>query len=253
MASHHESEWIYSTVLTKKLKLTEINEAIHSIPSVPHPIELCVFVCGYAFNPVVFPLWLGMIHFLTQINKQNAILPEKMTDTFAQKWQGFLQSLTVSDASLINTVYYLVSVIVTLIFTELAKASCATTRPITSKIAISNENGNAPSKISSKWVRRYGSLVQSLKSKHSFPSGDCAQAMNLCIFLYRHIPISEPALRDGLMFAVFLPGVAFARVFYCCHWIEDTVGGIILAFSLHWLLIPFLGDKLIEITTGHML
>ena len=252
MTSHHESEWIYSTALTKKLKLTELNEAIHSIPSVSHPIEFCIFVCGYAFNPVIFPLWLGLIHFLTQNNIQNAIQAEKLADTFAEKWRGFLQSMSVGDASLMNTIYYFSSVIVTLVFTELGKASFATTRPTSPMTVINNQNGNSLSKSSVKWIRRYGPLVQSLKSKHSFPSGDCAQAMNLCMFLYRYIPVSEPSLRDGLLFGVFLPGVAFARVFYWCHWIEDTIGGALLALSLHWSLIPMLGDKLIDIKSGHL-
>ena len=100
------------------------------------------------------------------------------------------------------------------------------------------------------WRRRYGKLVASLKSKHSFPSGDCAQAMNLCMFLWRYVPgdhlmtvMGNDIPLDMLLFGIFLPGVAFARVFYRCHWIEDCIGGVLLSWTLHWILMPELRRK----------
>jgi membrane-associated phospholipid phosphatase len=235
----HESEWVYSTSLTRKLKLTELNDAIHSIPSVYHPVELFIFACGYAFNPVMFPIWLGLIHFWTQQSLQHGILTDKPSDAFAGKWRRFLQTKSIRNASMTNTALYFASVLVTLAFTELGKASFATTRP-----TINNHAGTSSEE--SKWIRRYGTLVSSLKSKHSFPSGDCAQAMNLCMFLYKYIPV-ESSLRDTILFGLFLPGVAFARVFYRCHWIEDTMGGAVLAALLHWLIVPIIGEKITNI------
>merc|ERR1739845_173751 len=82
----------------------------------------------------------------------------------------------------------------------------------------------------------------SLKSTHAFPSGDCAQAMNLCLFLWRYIPDNLRTMTGNgiplntILFGIFLPGVCFARVFYLCHWIEDCIGGILLSWTLHELL-----------------
>jgi membrane-associated phospholipid phosphatase len=234
----HESEWIYSTVLTKTLKLTKLNEAIHSISSVSHPIEIVLFACGYAFNPVMFPVWLGLIHVMSIRSLQSTVVGDS-SDIFAMRWRRFLQSHTIGDAALVNTLFYFVSVLVTLVVTELGKASFATTRPVSPQIDTQNGKTNK----GSQWIRIYGKLVQSLKSKHSFPSGDSAQAMNLCLFLYTYIP--ESSIRDLIVCGVFLPGVAFARVFYWCHWIEDCIGGFALATFLHWFLIPTIGDKVL--------
>ena len=164
--------------------------------------------------------------------------------------------------SMANTAFYFATVLVTLTFTELGKASFATTRPqlLSNRNSTISSNGNSKEgTITSAqikgWKRRYGELVSSLKSKHSFPSGDCAQAMNLCIFLSRYVPaihysivvgVLPIALRDMFLFGIFLPGVAFARVFYGCHWIEDCIGGILLSLVLHLLLIPMVGVKVLD-------
>lgn len=145
---------------------------------------------------------------------------------------------------MVNTALYLASVLITLAFTELGKASLATTRPRVPK------DGYDPQQ--RPWKRRFGKLVASLKSKHSFPSGDSAQAMNLCMFLRGYVPLDIGAvslsyrknLIDLSLFGIFLPGVAFARVFYRCHWIEDCMGGILLAAILHCTLIPAIASKI---------
>ena len=54
-SSNHEAEWLYSTAISHTL--SPLNKYIHNISSVPHPIELFIAFCGYAFNPVMFPLW----------------------------------------------------------------------------------------------------------------------------------------------------------------------------------------------------
>ena len=143
------------------------------------------------------------------------------------------------DGAVINTLVYISTVLVTLAFTEISKASFATTRP-----SIPYSQGQ--------WIRRYGKLIASLKSKHSFPSGDCAQAMNVCMFLYRYVPLGRMhgnALPISIfLFGAYLPGVAFARVFYRCHWIEDCIGGILLAWILNLTFIPTIANKIIQLS-----
>jgi membrane-associated phospholipid phosphatase len=232
---------------------------------VPHPIELFIFICGYAFNPVMFPLWLSLMYKLSLCSLRNSAVTTDQLSEFALKWRKYSQS-NMERAAIINTAVYFMSVLITLAITEVCKASFATTRPqsrilqdgSTCKQNHETNHGKRP-----QGIRRYGSLVSSLKSKHSFPSGDCAQATNLCMFLFRFVPAStliQPSgnapmlffnpIRDYLIFGVFLPGVAFARVFYWCHWVEDCIGGIILVLLLHWFLIPVMGEKLIEMGMG---
>lgn len=204
----HESEWIYSTFLSRG-RVFSLNKTILSLGGQPHIIEFIIFACGYAFNPVMLPVWSALIY------------------SIPSKKKPILQML-----------FYLASVLITLIFTELGKASFATTRP--EKLLLRKEVQPED--------RRYGSLVSSLKSKHSFPSGDCAQAMNVSLFLYRYTPVST---KVGL--ASFVVGVCFARIFYRCHWIEDCLGGVLLSFLLHHLLIPlvpyYLEDIIIQLLT----
>ena len=234
--THHESEWIYSTILSKQL--TPLNEYIHELPSVSHPTELFIASCGYAFNPVMFPLWPILIYALSYRGLSNTVVMSSSHEP--PKWQTeLLSSFKLEYAALVNTALYLSSVLITLIFTEIGKASFATSRPV-----IPTDGGYN----SQQWTRRYGKLVASLKSKHSFPSGDSAQAMNLCMFLFRYVPLGRVhgnALPITLMlFGTFLPGVAFARVFYRCHWIEDCIGGIALSYILHQILIPALATTI---------
>jgi membrane-associated phospholipid phosphatase len=224
-------------------------------------VEIFIFACGYAFNPAMFPWWLGGIHALSRYSLENGpITTYELSDMFWRRWREYLQSINTEKGALVNTAFYFASVLVTLVFTELGKASFATTRPqspMRNNRIKGNQNGNSNLNNNAQQYagkRRYGSLASSLKSKHSFPSGDCAQAMNLCMFLYRFVPVPSPrttllshSIRDYLMFGLFIPGVAFARVFYWCHWIEDCIGGALLAILLHWLLIPTIGETMIQI------
>ena len=229
MASHltsHDSEWIYSTFLSQKL--SPLNEFIHNISSVSPPIEIFIAACGYAFNPVMIPFWPLLIIQLTSRNKSDLV-----ASPYTPQQRGILNAAT-----------YLVSVLITLICTEIGKASFATTRPKPP------EDGYD----TNEWKRRYGKMVASLKSKHSFPSGDSAQAMNLCMFICTYVCIGsdKTSLVNVLLFGVFLPGVAFARVFYRCHWIEDCIGGILLSFVLHLTLIPAITERIryLELTAS---
>ena len=155
-----------------------------------------------------------------------------------------MKSFKPEHGALINTALYIVSVLITLAFTEMGKASFATTRPEIPPGGYNNSH---------LWRRRYGKLIASLKSKHSFPSGDCAQAMNLCMFLLRYVP-SGTIIQHGIainmfLFGIFLPGVAFARVFYRCHWMEDCLGGILLSIWI-WMWFPAIANRvMIELPT----
>lgn len=252
MNSHaHESEWVYSSTLSKKL-FTPLGEYIHQIPSVSHPIEFFLFLCGYAFNPAVFLFWPILIHGLSYNKRLTPLSPslsssgnpllETVTTTATtmtpfQKWQ--------EDFLMFNGGLYVLSVLVTLAFTEIGKASFATTRPRPPTAEEGCDNNNKLV-----WRRRYGKLVASLKSKHSFPSGDCAQAMNLCMFVWKYVPVDRITLMgndisiDWILFGIFLPGVAFARVFYLCHWVEDCIGGIMLSWVLQSSLMPVITQKI---------
>jgi len=219
---HHHEELVYSTFVTRGLHLTTINESIHNIRSISHPMEQLVFACGYAFNPVMFPLWPALIYGMTYWCLSS---PESLI----KYDHGIIQSLNTNYknrpeiGALLNTGLYVVSVVITLVFTEISKRWFASTRPSPPTPEI---------------LRRYGRLVASLKSKHSFPSGDVAQAVNLCMFISKHVPVGKPL--KILLFGLFVPGVAFARVFYRCHWIEDTVGAMALSYALHKVMIPFI-------------
>jgi len=235
MMTINQSEWIYSTFISSEL--LPINSYIHDIPSVPWLVEFFVASCGYAHNPVMFPMWPAIIYTLTDRGLSNTSI---MTSVHTpNKFQMDLMEL--DHGAVINTIFYILTVIITLLFTEISKASFATTRP-----SIPSQGQQQQ-----QWKRRYGKLIASLKSKHSFPSGDCAQAMNVCMFLYRYVPLGRihgNALPITLfLFGVYLPGVAFARVFYRCHWIEDCIGGILLSWILHFTLIPTIANKIIQL------
>mmetsp|Transcript_10331 Transcript_10331/g.14500 ORF Transcript_10331/g.14500 Transcript_10331/m.14500 type:complete len:261 (-) Transcript_10331:66-848(-) len=246
----HESEWIYSTVLSRISNLRQINHSIHHLARVPHIVEFPIFLCGYAFNPVIVPFWMALVYQLTMSPSSSITNDYKTTTTIIPLQQ---------QQPVKYTIFYLSSVLLVLIFTEISKSSFATTRPEKLLVAEGTKHNL------SLFLRRYGSLVSSLKSKHSFPSGDCAQAANVCLFLYRYVPVVSflsstttttqtnddgggvEQLRDIFLFGLFLPGVCFARVFYRCHWIEDCFGGIILSSILHWLLIPHLKDVIFHL------
>jgi membrane-associated phospholipid phosphatase len=217
----HQAELVYSTPLSSGFGLHSANKFIHSIQSLPYPLELLVFLFGYAFNPVSIVPWMAVLT-MTGAIPSSPKLQSKATSLY------------------FAPLFYLATVLVTLIATEGCKFSFRATRP----------EGILSLEFRQSKLRRFGTLVASLKSKHSFPSGDSAQGQNLVLFWYYYIC---PQLKDQLdersilllhlfAFGVFYPGVAFARVFYHCHWIEDTLAGGLLAFILHQLVIPTVSD-----------
>ena len=220
----HQAELVYSTAFSSTLRLHAANEYIHSIPSLPYPLEVVVFLFGYAFNPVSIAPWMALM-------AMTGAVPASSSPTS----NFFFAPL-----------FYLATVLVTLIGTEACKFSFRATRP---------EAVLSPEFRLSK-LRRFGALVASLKSKHSFPSGDSAQAQNAVLFWYFYVaPLWQDKLDDRTMmllhflaFGVFYPGVAFARVFYHCHWIEDTLAGALLAVLLHRTIIPIVSNFVWTVT-----
>merc|ERR1711879_48083 len=76
-----------------------------------------------------------------------------------------------------------------------------------------------------KSVRRHFRGPSKLKSTYSMPSGDAAQAATFVWFLLLFVP--EVPIPVSVLI-IFWIGVCFARVFYLCHYIEDTcVGGLV--------------------------
>lgn len=255
--AQHESEWIYSTILTRQLKLSSLNDYIHQIPQVPLIVELYIFLCGYAFNPIMVPLWLGLVNVVTSTELSDAVAAKFSGTTINEQWGKLLLTIDSNKRGHMNMVFYLATVLVTLLFTELGKASFATTRPKIPTSGYATIMSADDKNNSIKWKRRFGSLVASLKSKHSFPSGDSSQAMNLCLFFLRYVPTTSSKVitlgshaipvRDIALFLMFLPGVVFARVFYLCHWIEDCIGGVSLSLLIHWLVIPIVRENLVDL------
>lgn len=253
--AQHESEWIYSTILTRQLNLSLLNDYIHQIPHVPLIVELYIFMCGYAFNPTMVPFWLGLVNVLTSTGISDNAAAKFSGTTINEQWGKLLLSIDSDKRGHMNMVFYLATVLVTLLFTELGKASFATTRPKIPTSGYATIMSADDKQHSVKWKRRFGSLVASLKSKHSFPSGDSSQAMNLCLFFLKYVPTTTSTVmtlgsyaipvRDIVLFSLFLPGVVFARVFYLCHWIEDCIGGVSLSLLIHWLIIPMLRDYIV--------
>ena len=234
----HKAEKIYSSPFSAVFKLHGINKFIHSIDHLPKLAEFCVFLLGYAFNPVSIPLLLVAA---TAMGAAPASLIKLAKNNNLQQ-----HSSDTIIPLLFAPIFYLSTVLVTLVATELCKASFRASRPesILSKDFLSSK------------VRRYGSLVASLKSKHSFPSGDSAQAANAVLWLSCYA-IPSWAMKNNsniiinattafaircFAFGVFYPGVAFARIFYHCHWIEDCLGGAVLAGFLHATIMPLLAD-----------
>ena len=240
----HDSEWVYSSTISLRL-LSPLSEYIHDLPSLPLPAELCIAACGYAFNPVLFPCWLALVYassiFFVCERRQLLSSNEYLSKNDGARYHHRIMALN-------NAVLYVVSVLTTLLVTEICKAIFATTRP--SKPQSSSQYYNR---------RKYEHLITSLKSKHSFPSGDTAQAMNLCMILCRYVipsscdsssstaAVGMPlinSIMNVFLFGMFLPGVAFARVYYRCHWIEDCLGGMLLSLILHSTLIPIIESRM---------
>jgi len=202
------------------------------------------------------PFWLGLVNVLTSTGLSDTAAAKFSGTAINEQWGKMLLTIDSNKRGHVNMMFYLSTVLVTLLFTELGKASFATTRPKIPSTGYATIMSADDKNNSIKWKRRFGSLVASLKSKHSFPSGDSSQAMNLCLFFLRYVPTTSKVItlenhtfsvRDIALFSMFLPGVVFARVFYLCHWIEDCIGGVSLSLLIHKLIIPIVRENLVDL------
>ena len=78
--------------------------------------------------------------------------------------------------------------------------------------------------------RRYN--VRDRETNCSMPSGDSMQAANFAIIFYCYY---------GKIFGFFLIfPVMLSRIFFCCHYIMDTIVGVIIGFIVSFSLFNFL-------------
>jgi len=245
----HTKEFVYSTPLSTLLGLHRGNRYIHSLKSLPLPLEWLVFLLGYAFNPVVIPFWLGWIAWIgakpDETRLRTMLMMQSDANETTRPTDDDLQRLVFPP------IFYLSTVLITVAGTELLKALFQASRPET---VLSKDFLRST-------LRPYGKRVASLKSKHSFPSGDSAQAANMVLFLSRYVwdqysittnatlPIFTALLQ--VLVLAFYPGVAFARVYYHCHWIEDTIGGGLLALGLHHFIVPQMSVTIWQLLEMH--
>ena len=74
--------------------------------------------------------------------------------------------------------------------------------------------------------------VRDREKNCSMPSGDSMQAANFSIIFYCYF---------GKIFGFFLIiPVMISRIFFCCHYIMDTIVGVIIGFSVSLCLFNFL-------------
>ena len=81
--------------------------------------------------------------------------------------------------------------------------------------------------------------LRSLESNKSFPSGDTAQAalhMSLVMAHFKHFFMM---MGGPLGIAQFVMMVAFARVYFHCHYVGDTIGGALTGTTVASLLVKF--------------
>jgi membrane-associated phospholipid phosphatase len=87
--------------------------------------------------------------------------------------------------------------------------------------------------------------LRKLESNNAMPSGDTAQSALWAGFIWIHF--NYPPI-----FLFIIPLVAFARVYYMCHWIGDTMIGALfgLSFALvSQITAPMFGDLITVMST----
>eukprot|EP00391_Amoebophrya_sp_Ameob2_P002046 CAMPEP_0179002038 /NCGR_PEP_ID=MMETSP0795-20121207/11746_1 /TAXON_ID=88552 /ORGANISM="Amoebophrya sp., Strain Ameob2" /LENGTH=398 /DNA_ID=CAMNT_0020695583 /DNA_START=87 /DNA_END=1284 /DNA_ORIENTATION=- len=118
--------------------------------------------------------------------------------------------------------WYILTALMTLLVTEILKFCFRSPRPDYNSYATqcSLLAPRQPLKRRQYWGRHFKS-PNLYHTRYAFPSGDTAQAANFGLFMFVF-----GGYVSGI--CVLLPLVAFARVFYVCHWIEDTIGGCLV-------------------------
>eukprot|EP00392_Amoebophrya_sp_AT5.2_P017567 g17944.t1 len=142
--------------------------------------------------------------------------------------------------------WYILTALMTLLVTEILKFCFRSPRPDYNFYATQCSSPASQHLKRHQYWRRHFKFPNLYKSRYSFPSGDTAQAANFGLFMFVF-----GGYVSGMY--VLLPLVAFARVFYVCHWIEDTIGGCLLGTLTQYFMYLYLvetsaGDRLIYLT-----
>ena len=61
------------------------------------------------------------------------------------------------------------------------------------------------------------------------PSGDSIQSANFAVLILFYL--------GNFTGFILIPFVMFARIFYFCHYIMDTVIGVLIGLSVSWILV----------------
>ena len=86
----------------------------------------------------------------------------------------------------------------------------------------------------SRGLSKHFNLRKAQKNAPSFPSGDCIQAAHYFMML---------ALLFHNNWLLLFPLItAYGRVYYCCHWIGDTIAGLVLGALLAILAMNFISQ-----------
>ncbi|CAD7942508.1 unnamed protein product [Amoebophrya sp. A120] len=254
--------------------LQRTNAAVHSFRGFRQWVqEVPLFLAGVAFNPVFFVWSLCLVYLLFDLKVEK---PESINNVptgdhssssyaawtgrygraiYRDFWtggdpahDGAMTNISPQAAQmryLLNGAFvgghfyrwYMLTSLVTLIVTECLKFSFRSPRPdynwyVGGAGSSSGKRSPIASLASSGW-RRHFKFPNLYKSKYSFPSGDTTQAANFGFFL---------CVFGGYVSGMYLllPMVAFARVFYVCHWIEDTIAGSIVGLLVQYTMYLYL-------------
>ena len=66
--------------------------------------------------------------------------------------------------------------------------------------------------------------LRGAENNHSMPSGDSLQAANFSVIFHCYFGIK--------LFFLFIPFVMFARIYYFCHFIGDTIIGVLMGLMI---------------------
>mmetsp|Transcript_25420 Transcript_25420/g.28230 ORF Transcript_25420/g.28230 Transcript_25420/m.28230 type:complete len:151 (+) Transcript_25420:200-652(+) len=86
--------------------------------------------------------------------------------------------------------------------------------------------------------------LRKLEGNCSMPSGDTAQAANWSVFMSINFTL-RGSLSESIFLLAWLPS-AFARIYFQCHWIGDTIVGAFIGIGVA-LLIDSIKHHLIEL------
>eukprot|EP00392_Amoebophrya_sp_AT5.2_P010230 g10283.t1 len=242
--------------------LARTNQGVHGFRGLKFWVqEIPIFIGGVAFNPV-FIIWTVLLVYLLfdlPIEFEGASRRTEPSRAYSTWWGGrygraIVQAFWDQDAghehaeprasnftSINSQAYslrpllrgldvlqgrfyrwYILTALMTLPVTEILKFCFRSPRPDYNFYATqcSLLAPRQPLKRRQYWGRHFKS-PNLYHTRYAFPSGDTAQAANFGLFMFVF-----GGYVSGI--CVLLPLVAFARVFYVCHWIEDTIGGCLV-------------------------